>query len=157
MKAQLNQTIEITLKPSMLLLGLLSTIAIVSALILAMLPIPFWLKLLLMALVVFSTLYYILRDSLLLLPWSWRHLEVNHTGELMLTNQQGQQFMPALCATTLVHPSVIILNTERVVSKFGLLHKLPSLMLLSSMSTQEQHRRLRVWLRWWQHSKNQPM
>lgn len=154
MKAQLDQAIEITLKPSMLLLGLLLSIAIVSTIILATLLIPYWIKLFLIALVVFSTLYYILRDCLLLLPWSWQRIEVNRFGELRLTNQEGQAFRPNVHATSFVHPQLVVLNFEQTLPQKSAFNKLPSLTVLSEVTGIEQHRQLRVWLRWWQQVKN---
>lgn len=152
MKAQLNQAIEITLKPSFLLLGLLSSIAIVSAVILATLPIIFLVKVFIIALIVFTSLYYILRDCLLLLPWSWQRIEVNHLGELRLLNQQGQEFRPKIHASSFVHSILIVLNLEGQSTKKSFFNYLPSLILFLNATNGEQHRLLRVWLRWWKHA-----
>jgi hypothetical protein len=154
MKAQLNQAIEITLKPSLLLLGLLFGITIVSGFILVTLTLSFWIKLIIIALVIFSSLYCILRDCLLLLPWSWRCVEVNRLGELRLTNQQGQQFRPRVQSSSLIHSHLIILNLEQTSLHNSFFKRLPSLILLSSPANTEEHRLLRVWLRWWQHPKD---
>ncbi len=151
MRAQLNQAIEITFEPSILLLGLLLSIAIVSAIIVAMLPITFLIKLAIIALIVLTSFYYILRDCLLLLPWSWQSVEVNHAGKLRLTNQQGQQFSPKVHACSLVNAQLIVLNFEGKSIKKGIFNHLPSLILFLNATNAEQHRQLRVWLRWWKH------
>ncbi len=154
MKAQFNQSIDITLKPSLLLLGLLLSITIVSATIIATIPIIFSLKLVSISLIVFASLYYILRDCLLLLPWSWQRVEVNHLGELRLTNQRGQQFSPRVHASSYVHSQLIVLNLANNTSQKSFIKRLPSLILLSSVTSIEQHRLLRVWLRWWKHTND---
>lgn len=151
MRAQLNQAIEITFEPSILLLGLLLSIAIVSAIIVAMLPITFLIKLAIIALIVFASLYYTLRDCLFLLPWSWQRIEVNHAGELTLMNRQGQAFRPRIHASSLVNARLIVLNFEGKSIKKGIFNHLPSLILFLNATNAEQHRLLRVWLRWWKH------
>ena len=155
-KNKLNQAIKITLKPSLWLLGLLSSISILSVVAVAVLPISLLLKCLMAVTIVCSTFYYILRDALLLLPWSWQTLEVNSGGELRLMNSRGQQFAPMLDATTFIHPWLVIINLKNPIEGRGLLKmRLPSVVLfLDALYTEpasEQHRQLRVWLRWWKH------
>jgi toxin CptA len=154
MRAQLNQAIEITFEPSFLLLGLLFTIAIVSAIITAMLPIIFLVKLTMIILIVFASLYYILRDCLYLLPWSWQHIEVNRFGELRLINREGQVFSPTIHASSVVNSQLIVLNFESKSIKKGIFNHLPSLILFLNATNIEQHRLLRVWLRWWKHTND---
>jgi hypothetical protein len=151
MKARLNQAIEITLRPSLLLLGLLVGIAILSCVILTILPMSFAIKLLLMMIIVFSTLYFILRDGLLALPWSWQQVQVSSLGELRLINQQGQQFKPSLQASTFIHPQLVILNTKTRNPKKWFNFSLPPVIVFPS--NDQQHRQLRVWLKWWKHEE----
>lgn len=150
MKAQLIQAIDIAIKPSLLLLGLLGVISILSCLIIITLPIHNILKLLLFTVVFISTAYYILRDALRLLPWSWQRIEVSATGQLTLTNHQGKAFTPILAATSFIHPWMIILNTQPVTQRQWVFGALPALILFANHDDQ-QHRQLRVWLRWWKH------
>lgn len=150
MKAQLIQAIDIAIKPSFLLMGLLSVISILSCLIVITLPISSVFKLLLLALIIISTAYYTLRDALRLLPCSWRRLEVSPSGQLKLTSKQGKQFTPHLAATSFIHPLMIILNTQPTSFKQRLFGSLPALILFANQEAQQQ-RRLRVWLRWWKH------
>jgi toxin CptA len=154
MRAQLNQAIEITFEPSFLLLGLIVTIAIVSAIITATLPIIFLVKLTMIVLIVFASLYYILRDCLYLLPWSWQHLEVNRFGEFRLINREGHVFRPIIHASSIVNSQLIVLNFEGKSLKKGIFDYLPSLILFINATNTEQHRLLRVWLRWWKHTND---
>ena len=146
MKPHLMQTIAIELQPSKLLLGLLCAISIVACAILAQLPFVFAIKLALIALVVISTIYFVLRNALLRLPNSWKSVEVSSLGELKLTNKCGENFEPTLAVSSLIHGFVTILNFER--SSFK---RLPSVILFTSQANQEELRKLRVWLRWWKH------
>tara|TARA_B110000977_G_scaffold116978_1_gene151147 strand:+ start:247 stop:693 length:447 start_codon:yes stop_codon:yes gene_type:complete len=127
---KLNQAIKITLKPSLLLLGLLSSISIMSVAVAVVLPISFLLKCLMVVTIVCPTFYYILRDALLLLLRSWKTLEVNGGCELRLMNSSGQQFAPMLDATTLIHPWLVVINFKNPIECRGLLKmRLPSVVL----------------------------
>lgn len=151
MKNRTLQAIDIALKPSRLLLGALGVISILSCLVILTLPLSLFGKLLLLAIVIFSSIYYTLRDALHLLPWSWQRVEVSSVGQLILTNQRGQQFTPELSATSFIHPSLIIINTKRAPLKQHLFTPvLPAVLLFSEPGCQ-QHRQLRVWMRWWKH------
>jgi hypothetical protein len=147
MRPILHQAIHLQLKPSRLMLGLLSLISIICFWILLALPIAAVIKFTGMLLIVTSSIYFILRDALLLLPWSWQDLEVDSKGMLSLTNQRGQQFQPILDATTFIHFKLIILNFKRS----GL--RLLPLILLADQSNADDVRRLRVWLRWFKPEK----
>ena len=150
MKAQLIQAIDIAMKPSLLLLGLLGVISTISCLIIITLPMHSLFKLLLLSVIVISTGYYILRDALRLLPWSWQRVEVGATGQLKLTSKHGKQFTPVLAATSFIHPWMIILNAQPTAYRKRLFGGLPALILFANHHEQ-QHRQLRVWLRWWKH------
>jgi hypothetical protein len=153
MKARLNQAIDVAVKPSPLLLGSLIVISIVSSMVVITLPIALFYKLLMVTIILFSTSYYTLRDGLLLLPWSWQRVQVSSLGQLRLTNNQGQQFTPDLAAASFIHPYLIILNLKKPVLKQRLLGlALPAVILFAAPRCQ-QHRALRVWLRWWRHEK----
>lgn len=143
MKDRTIQAIDITLKPSLLLMGALTLISMLSCLVLLLLPIPFLIKLLMMAIVIFLCVYYTLRDALQLLPRSWHRVEVTSLGQLRLTNKQGQQFTPDLSASSFIHPLLIILNASK--------RALPPVLYFQTAEGRQQHRQLRVWLRWWQH------
>lgn len=147
MKKQVMPAIDIALKPSFMLFGALLLLAMLACIAVIIVAIPFAIKLFLLTIIIFSTVYYSLRDALYLLPWSWQRVQVTSLGQLRLTNQRGQQFTPDLHATCFIHPLLIILNTsiENLRTQ-----RLPAV-LLFSQANDKQHRRLRVWLRWWQH------
>ena len=86
MKPILLQSIHFKLRRSNLMLGLLSGISIACCLILFNLPLPFYVTLATIALTIISTYYLILRDALLMLPWSWQMLDVDTKGKLTITN-----------------------------------------------------------------------
>ena len=144
MRAVLPQAIQIKLLPSYLLLGLLSGVSIACSAIIMLQPISPLIKLLIIALILLSSAYFICRDALLLLPWSWQRLEVNHQGELTITNKRGQQFQPVLASSTFIHAACTILNFKRNRFKFAL----PSIILFAHTNYRDDLRRLRIWLRW---------
>jgi hypothetical protein len=157
MKPVLPKAIVIQLLPSPLLLGLLVVVATVSAMIILILPIALLIKCAVFLLIIASTLYFILRDALLTLPWSWQSIEVDVKGILTLTNKRQQQFTPQLAATSFTHQYLTILNCKRD----GLKWALPPVLLLPSFLENSVNqsggddalRRLRVWVRLFKHDK----
>lgn len=150
MKAILSQAIQIKLARSNLIFGLLSGVSIVCCLIIASLTISLILKFVIIALILLSSAYFIARDALLLLPWSWQMLQVDTKGELTIINKHGLQFQPALAPSTFIHAACTILNFKRAGLKFAL----PPLILFVNTNNREELRRLRVWLRWFKHQQD---
>lgn len=145
------QPIRIKLSASKLMLGLLSTVSIIACAILLSLPVSLIIKLVIIALIIASGTFFILRDVLLLLPNSWRILEVDSKGELTLSNKRGQQFQLTPASNSFIHAACSVLNFEREGFKLAL----PQVILLPSASNADELRRLRVWLRWFKHEKTQ--
>jgi tellurite resistance protein TehA-like permease len=141
------QPIQIKLMPSTLLLGLLLAISIVACVIIVSLPIALYLKPLIIALILLTSAYFILRDALLMLPWSWQSVAVDSKGELTITNKRGDQFQPALAANSFIHAACTMLNFKRNGFKFALF----PVILMTSTENKNELRRLRVWLRWFKH------
>lgn len=132
------------------MLGLLSFISIICCWILLALPITPMIKLMAILCVVASSLYFILRDALLMLPWSWQTLALDIKGRLTMTNQRGLQAQPVLADHTFIHAKLTILNFKRAGIGFGL----PPVILFTDLANTDEVRRLRFWLRWAsQHSK----
>lgn len=144
MRPSLTQTISIKMLPSKLMLGLIMLVSIISCVILWFLPILLAIKLAAMSVVLLSSVYYSLRDALLLLPWSWQSLEVNSKAQLIVINKRGRAFLPALHESTFVHAKLCILNFKSEPFKLGL----PPVVLLSNAQNLDEIRRLRVWLKW---------
>lgn len=150
MRQDLLQAIHIKLIPSKLLLGLLLAISIVACAIMISLPISAYIKVVIIALILASSAYFILRDALLLLPWSWQSVDVNSKGALTITNKHGQQFQPTLAPSTFIHAACTILNFKRKGFKFVS----PAVILFANANNQDELRRLRVWLRWFKHQED---
>lgn len=96
MQSSLSHTISVKILPSKLMLGLIVLVSIISCVILWFLPILFAIKLAAISVVLLSSVYYSLRDALLLLPWSWQCLEVNNKVQLTVINKRGEDFLPEL-------------------------------------------------------------
>ncbi len=147
MKPILHRAIRIQLQSSHMMLGLLSLISMICCWILLALPIVAAIKFVGILLVALSSLYFVLRDALQMLPQSWQVLEVDSKGQLMLINQRGQQFQPVLAENTFIHAKLTIINFKQTA---GL--KLPPVILAGSQGNINELRRMRVWLRWAKHS-----
>ncbi len=150
MKPILHQAIRIQFKPSSLMLGLLSLISIICCWILLALAIAPTIKFAGILLVVASGIYFILRDALQMLPWSWQVLELDTKGQLTLIDRDGEKFQPALAGNTFIHPMLTILNFKRVGAELVL----PPVIFLFRQASKDDLRRLRVWLRWAKHDKS---
>jgi hypothetical protein len=143
----LMQPIHIKLTPSKLLLGLISSVSIACCLILMSLPILLAIKCVIIALIIASSVFFILRDVLLRLPSSWEIIDVDNKGALTLTNKSGQQFQLTPAPNSFIHAGCSVLNFERNGFKFAS----PSVILLANAEHADELRRLRVWLRWFKH------
>jgi hypothetical protein len=150
MRPSLSHTISIKLIPSKIMLGLIGCVSIVACLILLYLPILFLIKLIAIVIVVASSIYYSLRDALLVLPWSWQIVEVDSKGQLKVLNQRGETFTPVLHASSFVHARLCILNFKNARFK----RALPPVILLSNAQHADELRRLRVWLRWFKQKQS---
>lgn len=144
MRPSLTQTIYIRMMPSKITLGLIVLVSIISCVILWFLPIFLVIKIAAISVVLLSSIYFSLRDALLLLPWSWQLLEVNSKAQLTITNKRGEQFLPALHEASFIHAKLCILNFKSKPFKLGL----APVVLFNNVENVEEMRRLRVWLKW---------
>jgi hypothetical protein len=147
MRPVLLQAIHIKLMPSTLLLGLVGGVSIASCAILLSLPIPLFIKLAIIALIIASSAFFILRDALLVLSSSWKTIDVDNKGELTMINKSGQQFQLIPASSSFIHAACTILNFKRN----GFRLALPPAILFTSIENENELRRLRVWLRWFKH------
>ena len=144
MKPILHQAIHIQLKRSYLILGLLIVISIACSLILLVLPLMLMFKLAMFLCVIASSIYFSLRDALLMLPNSWQYLDIDTKGQLTISNRSKQSFSPVLADSSFIHNHMIILNFKR--GRFKL--ALPPVILFTTHDNANNLRQLRVWLRW---------
>jgi hypothetical protein len=144
------QSIHIKLLPSKLMLGLLGGVSIACCAIILALSISLFIKLVIIALILVSSAYFICRDGLLRLPNSWKILEVNNKGELTMTNKSGQKFELTPASSSFIHAGCSVLNFKRKGFKFAP----PSVILLPNAAYTDELRRLRVWLRWFKHQED---
>jgi hypothetical protein len=150
MKTLFTRPIIIQLHPSSLLLGLLLLVATISNLILFSLPIALKIKLGLLAVIDLSSAYFIARDALLVLPWSWKALEVDTKGSLTLVNKRQQRFKPHLESSSFVHEYCVILNPQNN----GFSNALQPVLIFNNVDNLESLRRLRVWLRLYKNNRS---
>ena len=144
------QSIHIKLLPSKLMLGLLGGVSIACCAIILTLSISLFIKLVIIALILVSSAYFISRDGLLPLPSSWKTIDVDNKGELTLTNKKGQKFELIPASNSFIHAGCSVLNFKRKGFKFAP----PSVILLPNAVYTDELRRLRVWLRWFKHQED---
>ncbi|HEY0562605.1 MAG TPA: hypothetical protein VGD04_04705 [Methylophilus sp.] len=146
MKPHTIPAISIILKPSFLLLGLYVGIAMLSGVAVWLVAISMLLKAMLLTLIIIATIYIVMRDVLLCLPWSWRQVVLSSQGKLTLLNQRQEEFSPRLKANSIHHPLLTVLNFKRSSLRFGWQTAL--ILTPSLVHDADQFRRLRVWLKW---------
>ena len=143
MKALFIKPIVIHLYPSLLLLGLLFAVATLSSVVLFTLPIGLAFKIAFFALIVLTSAYYMARDAMLILPWSWKSIIVDTKGMLTIINNRNHRFKRHLEVSSFVHEQCVILNVQNE----GFSFSLHSVLLFNNVDNPEALRRLRVWLR----------
>ena len=141
--------IKFNFKPSYYLLSILSLASALSMLLIACMPLLLWIKALLVLLVIFSSAFYIAKDALGLLPWSWVALEIDSQHQFQLTAKNGMQHIVTVLPESLVSSYLIVLQLK-VEQCF--LRK--SLILLADSADFDDLRHLRVWLKWASHRSN---
>ena len=144
MKSILHQAIHLSLKPSYLMLVLLAIISIASCLIVLFLPLMPMLKLAMILCVIFSSIYFSLRDALLMLPNSWQFLDIDTKGQMIISNRCKQLFKPVLADSTFINSHMVLLNFKSNGFKLAL----PPVILFTTHDNADNLRQLRVWLRW---------
>ncbi len=153
MKTIFAKSIVIQLSPSPLLLALLLAVATISSLIVLSLSMLLSIKLILFGFILLSSAYFIARDALLALPWSWRIVEVDTKGVLTLVNKRQQRIQAQLAPTTFVHEYCVILNLKNQ----GMHWALPPVLLFNNVDNADALRRLRVWLRLFENKRGRKM
>lgn len=150
------QSIHIKLLPSKLMLGVLSSVSIVCCAIVLTLPILLYVKFVIIALILVSSAYFILRDALLRLPNSWQTIDVDSKGVLIMTNRNGQKFPLKPVPSSFIHAGCSVLNFKsNNIKQLGFNFSFPPVILLPSAESTDELRRLRVWLRWFKQEENQ--
>lgn len=151
----LMQPIHIKLTPCKLLLGLISGVSITCCLILVGLPISLAIKCVIIALIIASSVFFILRDVLFRLPNSWQIIDVSNKGELILTNKKSQQFTLTPAPSSFIHAACSVLNFKsNDIKRKGFNFVFPPVILFSSKENANELRRLRMWLRWFKHQED---
>jgi hypothetical protein len=149
MKKQLMPAICIRLKPSYQVLGCYLGISTLSSIAILQVDMPIIAKILLILICNLMSFYVILRDALLVLPWSWQRVEVSSHGELKLVNQDQKTFQLQLSVSTFNHPYLTVLNFKHFGRLWGRQHSL--VLTRWQVDDTQQYRQMRVWLKWWPH------
>lgn len=116
---------------------------VIAALCLLLVPLTFWLKLLLLSALLLSMLFTLLQQALRTWPFSIVALEFESDGAVFLKYCNGQVLAVQVLASSFVTPylTIILLKTHQ--AWFA-----RSVVLMPDMLPPDLFRRLRVWLKW---------
>jgi hypothetical protein len=146
MKTRTIPAISVVLKPSQLILGCYVGISMLSVIALILTRISSVLQCVLIFVVIIATIFTVLQDVLLRLPWSWHQIEVSSHGQLKLTMKNGEIFNVELKPTSINHPWLTVLQFQRVGTGIGARNT--AMLTPWQVTDLSQYRKLRVWLKW---------
>jgi hypothetical protein len=146
MKTRTIPAISVVLKPSQLILGCYVGISMLSVIALILTRISGVLQCVLIFVVIIATIFTVLQDVLLRLPWSWHQIEVSSHGQLKLTMKNGEIFNVELKPTSINHPWLTVLQFQRVGTGIGTRNT--AMLTPWQVTDLSQYRKLRVWLKW---------
>jgi hypothetical protein len=146
MKTRTIPAISVVLKPSQLILGCYVGISMLSVIALILTRISGVLQCVLIFVVIIATIFTVLQDVLLRLPWSWHQIEVSSHGQLKLTMKNGEIFNVELKPTSINHPWLTVLQFQRVGTGIGARNT--AMLTPWQVTDLSQYRKLRVWLKW---------
>jgi toxin CptA len=132
-------------QPSRYLVILLAAMHGMAAAIVLLLNLPWEWKSALLAAVLASMLYYLLRDALLRLPSSCIGLFLGEQGGITLLRRDGRQVPCRILPASVVTPRLTVLNILAEGDCFK-----RTLVILPDSLKAELFRQLRVWLKWHQ-------
>lgn len=159
MKTRIVPAIHVVLQPSYIILGCYAFVSILSLVSVMQTSFSILFKCAIAFAVIIATIYTILLDVLLTLPWSWTLVEVTSQGKMRVHNRRGDMFEVVLLASSVSHPWLTILRFKRL----GYLHGWSNRLMLTAWQVrdQQQYRKLRVWLNWGKtdakHQSHQPL
>ncbi len=107
---------------------------------------PALLKVPVIMLMIIAAIYYVMRDVLLCLPWSWHQVLLSSHGQLSLLNRRLELCEPVLAASSVNHPLLTVLHFNRSSLRFG--WQCTLMLMPWQITDADQFRRLRVWLKW---------
>ncbi len=135
--------LHMVLKPSRQLFAALVLAGVSATLIVMSMPLVLWIKLIGCFVIVTGTAYFVARDALLVLPWSWQGIELNAKGELFFFTQDGAKRKARVEITSFVAAYMTLLNITLEASRWG-----RHAVILTDSADSEEFRKFRVWLRW---------
>ncbi len=149
MKTRVIPAIQVTLKPSFRILGCYLSISILSMIALAQTKLSWKAQCGIALLIIIATIYKILQDALLRLPWSWQRVEVTSHGKLRLTTQREVTLEVNVLPSSVNHYWLTVLHFKPAPWQFTACRSA----VLTPWQVQDasELRKLRVWLKWGNH------
>ncbi len=135
--------LQLVLKPSRRLLLALLGASLLGCLIVACMPLAWWLRLAGVAVIAIAAAYSAARDACLSLPWSWRALDIDASGNVSATSKNGAQVSVRILPSSFVASYLTVLHLQLPASRWT-----RYCVILPDTVDAEPWRKLRVWLRW---------
>ena len=110
--------------------------------------ITIWQSIFLFSLIGLAITYFVMRDALLSLPWSWQLLQITKEGECRLIQKDGVNFLVNIKADSFVSAYLTILHIALPEYRWYEFWKHRYVILLQDHTDAESFRKLRVYLRW---------
>lgn len=140
--------IHLVLQPSYLLAAILAAAGLGSCTIVACMPMAISLKILICVPVIAATIYFMLQDALLRLPWSLTAIDLNHKGELYVLDAHGTRYQASVLPGSFIAAYLTVLNFRMDGDDIGNALRRRNCLLLPQRVDDDAFRKLRVWLRW---------
>ncbi|HNZ56283.1 MAG TPA: hypothetical protein PKL58_02870 [Methylophilaceae bacterium] len=144
--------LNLTFRPSRILLCILISAALFFTAMMSVVPASwrYWsaFRWILTSLIMLATIYFIAKNALLSLPWSYVGLSVDSKNQLQLLRKDGVRLDVLVLPSTTVTAFLTVLNVQA--KSPTLLQKIMTfkVLILPDMLNAEDYRQLRIWLRW---------
>ncbi|MDZ4211636.1 protein YgfX [Methylotenera sp.] len=141
------------MRPSKMLTLLFIIVGLFFGLMVLSVPLPLLQSTVLLSFTVFSTCYFVLRDALLALPWSWQAFALDKTGNWYFTQHNGICLSGAIAPDSFVSAYLTVLHVVPKDYRWFKFWQHRYVLLLQDNSNAELFRKLRVCLLWGKKTK----
>lgn len=140
--------ITLILQPSIKLTVILVIAGVFFGALLLLVSMPFLVVILFLLVVLLATIYFVMRDGLLTLPWSWKKVELNKAGEWRFTQNNGLSLTYNIANDSFVSEYLTVLHLLPAHYRWFKFWQHRYVLLLQYNTEADFFRKLRVSLLW---------
>jgi toxin CptA len=148
--------ITLILQPSKILAVLLVCSGLFFTVLLLLVPAPLLLQVILLLMILVATSYFVLRDALLKLSWSWKMVALDKAGKWKFTQQDGLDISVNILPDSFVSAYLTVLHVTPLNHRWFEIWQHRYVLLLQGNTKAEFFRKLRVSLLWGRYIKENP-